>query len=77
MSNVTQLVRTPEKSDAGAEEFGREIYGARLDPSDPEACFNFLYQQFGERWREVMANLDGAIYHAGQLYIAAEMARAS
>lgn len=77
MSNITPLVRTPEKSDAVAEEFGRELYAARLDPSDPEACFNFVYSQFPGRWREVMANNEGAIYAAGQLYFAAEMARAS
>lgn len=76
MSNVvTNLVRLPVKSDDVAEEFGREIYGAGLDPSDPEACFNFLYVQFPDRWREVMANLEGSTYAAGQMYIDAEMRR--
>ncbi|WP_375414526.1 hypothetical protein [uncultured Bradyrhizobium sp.] len=77
MKNIAPLVRLPEKSQALAEEFGLEIYGARLDPSDPENCFNFLRDLFPERWREVMANIDGAIYAAGQHYIAAEMSRAS
>jgi hypothetical protein len=77
MSNaMPQMVRLPAPSDECAEEFGRDIYGARLDPSDPEACFNHLHEMHPERWRELMANLDGAIYAAGQLYINAEMVRA-
>jgi hypothetical protein len=76
MSNVIQFMRNPPPRVEVAEEFGREIYGARLDPSDPEACFVFLYAQHPDRWREVMANMDDALYAAGQHYIAAEMARA-
>lgn len=56
-------------------EFGRELYAARIDPSDPEACLIFLYAQFPSRWREVMVNLEGAIDYAGQEYIHAEMRR--
>jgi hypothetical protein len=73
---MSNLFRLPIASEDVAFEFGKEIYGARLDPSDPEICFNFLYTQFPERWREVMANMDGAIYAAGQMYIDAEMRRA-
>jgi len=76
MSNVVQLVRTPSPDEGVASEFGLELFGAKKDPSDPEACFNFLYVQHPDRWREVMANIDGAIYAAGQLYIEAEMSRA-
>lgn len=76
MSSSPNLVRLPIESDDAALEFGLELYGARLDTSDPETCFNFLYTQFPGRWREVMANLDAAIYAAGQMYIDAEMRRA-
>lgn len=77
MSNILPLRGRPAPSVEIAEEFGRELYGARLDPSDDEACFNFLYDQHPGRWREIMANVDGAIYAAGQLYIEAEMARSA
>jgi len=76
MNNVVHLLRNPEPREDVAQEFGLELFGARLDPSDPEACFRFLYSQHPDRWREVMANMDGAIYTAGQLYIAVEMSRA-
>lgn len=75
MSNIVPLLRNPPPNDEVAAEFGLDLYGAKQDPSDPEACFRFLYAQHPDRWREVMSNLNGAIYAAGQHYIAAEMSR--
>lgn len=58
-----------------AEEFGRDLYHSRVDPSDPEDCFAFLADLYPNRLVEVLGNLDRAQYEAGQLYIEAEMNR--
>ncbi len=58
-----------------AEEFGRDIYAARLDPSDPDDCFCFLADLYPDRLKDVLANADRAAYEAGQLYIEAEISR--
>jgi hypothetical protein len=63
-------------SEAIAEEFGRDLYAARMDPSDPDDCFRFLADLYPERLKDVLANADRATYEAGQLYIEAEMRRA-
>jgi hypothetical protein len=59
-----------------ADEFGRDLYAAHIDPSDPDDCFRFLADLYPERLKDVLAHADRAAYEAGQLYIAAEMARA-
>jgi hypothetical protein len=58
-----------------AEEFARDLYAARLDPSDPDDCFCYLADLYPNRLKEVLANSDRAAYECGQLYIEAEMAR--
>lgn len=58
-----------------AEEFARDLYAERLDPSDPDECFKFLADLYPNRLKEVLANSNRAAYEAGQLYIEAEMAR--
>jgi hypothetical protein len=65
----------PAASEAVAEEFGRDLYAARVDPSDPDDCFCFLADLYPERLKEVLANADRAAYEAGQLYIEAELNR--
>jgi hypothetical protein len=75
---VSKTVRPgsiPGASASAADEFGLDLYANRIDPSDPEACFNFLFDLYPERWREVLANWEGASYLAGQMYIDAEMRR--
>lgn len=59
-----------------AEEFGRDLYAAHLDPSDPDDCFRYLADLYPDRLKEVLANSDRAAFEAGQLYIEAEMRRA-
>ncbi len=63
------------KSEIVAREFAHDLYAARKDSSDPEACFDFLFDLYPERWREVLSNLEEATYFAGQLYIDAEIRR--
>lgn len=58
-----------------AEEFGRDLYAARVDPSDPDDCFRYLADLYPNRLREVLANADRAAYECGQLFIAAEISR--
>ena len=58
-----------------AEEFGRDLYVARIDPSDPDDCFCFLADLYPERLKEVLANADRAAYECGQLYIEAQLNR--
>jgi hypothetical protein len=75
---MSTIVRIPHAaSQAVAEEFGRDLYARRLDPSDDDGCFRFLADLYPDRLREIIANIDRSIYEAGQLYIAAEMAKAS
>jgi hypothetical protein len=58
-----------------AEDFAKDLYSERLDPSDPDECFKFLADLYPNRLKEVLANADRAAYECGQLYIEAEMAR--
>lgn len=58
-----------------AEEFGRDLYAAHVDPSDPDDCFCFLADLYPDRLKDVLANADRAAYECGQLYIEAEMTR--
>jgi len=64
-------------TEAIAEEFGRDLYAARVDPSDHEDCFCFLADLYPDRLKQILAHLDRAIYESGQLYIEAEKQRAS
>lgn len=73
---MAAILQLPVASDAAAQEFGYDLYIGRQDSCDPESCFVFLQELYPERWREIIANLDGAVYFAGQLYIDAEMRRA-
>lgn len=62
-------------SEAVAEEFGRDLYAARIDPSDPDDCFEFLADLYPDRLKQILAHLALATYNAGQMYIEAEMTR--
>lgn len=62
-------------SEKMAEEFAKDLYAARLDPSDPEDCFVYLADLYPNRLKEVLANADRAAYECGQLYIDAELNR--
>jgi hypothetical protein len=62
-------------STVAAREFGLALFAARIDPSDPDDCLNYLVANFGERWREIIANQKGAMDFAGQMYIDAQCAR--
>lgn len=62
-------------SEAVAEEFARDLYAERVDPSDPDDCFRFLADLYPNRLKEVLANAERATYDLGQLYIAAEISR--
>jgi len=52
-----------------AEEFGRDLWVAKCDPSDDEECCEFLMDLYPDRLRDVVPNLDRAIYEAGQIAI--------
>lgn len=58
-----------------ADEFGRDLFAARIDPSDPDDCFKFLADLYPERLRDVLANAERATYECGQLWIAAQISR--
>jgi hypothetical protein len=58
-----------------AEDYGRDLYVGRVDPSDPEDCFSFLADIYPDRLLQILAHIDLAIYYAGQMYIEAEMAK--
>lgn len=75
MNSMPQMVRLPAPSEVVANEFGQELHAAKKDVSDPEACFNFLYDLYPARWREVMSNFDGAVYAAGQMRVAEQVER--
>lgn len=64
------------KSDAEiAEELGQHLVVGRKDPSDPEACFEFLYSLDICNWRILQAHFEAAIEAAGQQYIADAISR--
>lgn len=52
-----------------AEEFGRDLWAAKIDPSDDEECCNYLVELYPHRLMEIVPNLDRAIYEAGQIGI--------
>lgn len=52
-----------------AEEFGRDLWIAKVDPCDEEECCEFLMDLYPDRIRDVIPNLDRAIYEAGQIAI--------
>lgn len=54
-----------------AEEFARDLWVAKVDNSDDEECCEFLMDLYPDRLRDVIANLDRAIYEAGQIAIEA------
>lgn len=58
-----------------AEEFARDLYAERVDPSDPEDAFCFLCDLYPNRIRDILGNEKRALFELGQLYIEAEMAR--
>lgn len=58
-----------------AEELAKDLYAARLDPSDPDDCFRYLADLYPDRLKEVLANADRAAYECGQIYIEAELNR--
>jgi hypothetical protein len=58
-----------------AEAFGRDLFAARIDPSDPDDCFRFLADLYPDRLRDVIAHSERAEYEAGQLYIEADVMR--
>lgn len=62
-------------TEAIAEEFGRDLFAAKIDPSDPDDCFAFLADLYPDRLKQILAHFDRSMYEAGQLYIAADMAR--
>ncbi len=62
-------------SETVAEEFGRDLYAARLDPSDPDGCFKYLADLYPDRLKEILANENRAVYELGQMYIEADMMR--
>lgn len=67
------VVQLYKQSRDVAEEFGRDLWSGRVDPSDPDACFEFLADLYPNRIRDVVANHQAAMYEAGQLYIEAEI----
>lgn len=68
MSNVAQF-RQPAPSPAIALEFGRDLHHGRQDPSDPEACQEYLFELYPHRLREIIANREGAMDVAGQMIL--------
>lgn len=58
-----------------AEEFGKDLFAARIDPSDDEECFRYLADLYPNRLKEVLSNYVRGIYEAGQFYIESEMSR--
>lgn len=52
-----------------AEEFGRDLWVAKIDNSDDEECRDFLMDLYPDRLRDVIGNLDRAIWEAGQIAI--------
>lgn len=68
MSNVTQF-RQPAPSPEVAREFGRDLHHGRQDPSDPEACQEYLFDLYPHRLREIVANREGAMDVACQMIL--------
>jgi hypothetical protein len=66
---TVHVLRLPTPSKECAEEFGRDLWFRRIDPSDPEACEVELLDLYPHRRREVLANKDGAMDFAAQLYL--------
>ncbi len=52
-----------------AEEFAFDLYAAKVDNSDDEECCEYLMDLYPDRIREIIPNLDRAIYEAGQIAI--------
>ncbi|WLA80360.1 hypothetical protein QIH87_50075 (plasmid) [Bradyrhizobium elkanii] len=76
MTVIKNFQRPPHATNQDvADEFGRDLYAAHIDPSDPDDCFRYLADLYPNRLKDVLANADRAAYEAGQLYIAAEMSR--
>lgn len=78
MTHTARVYSRPPQamSQATAEEFGRDLFSGRVDPSDEDACFEFLADLYPDRLvRDVLPNLQAAIYESGQLYIEAELTR--
>lgn len=69
MNNVVALSRQPAPSPVIAAEFGRDLYSDRKDSSDPEVCQEHLFDLYPHRLREIVANLEGAMDAAGQMYL--------